>query len=773
MKLFFHKPTLTLIIVLFSLSISHAQSIGDWRVYSSYSTVNSISTDNEDVYFVLTQGGMFLVEDGSIQNRFTTIDGMHRLDGMHSAYDAANNRLIISYPDGVIDLFNVETQTFEKINDISRVSEFTSKTINDIQIRQNDVLFATDFGVVTFDRSNFFVTNSYLNLGEFPRGTRVNDITFIVDSIFVATTQGVASALYESNLIDANNWKNTQLTSSLNNDVIKIESTETRLFAISNDSLFQWENGNWNNFVNQPVQGPSILSVNGNELIVSNTDIVISLNETNEVQTIYEPEIENINTVKSSNNTLLVGTRENGLIEVTSGEQVFNPSGPYLNFFSDLDLKDGTLLASATDQFPQSDPFNPIRGYYTYQNNSWESFNQNTNTILSDFRYSTAYVVDITSENYMIGSWGDGIAMQSKSDGELSIFDNSNSGFSGISANRAFVVISGLDTDSNENTWAISFISNLPLNVYSNESKEWTHFPTLPINSDELYFRLFVDSNDNLWIPLIDISNNGKGILVIDPGQNPFDDSDDTFRKLTSGENFGNLPDENVIAITEDKNGEVWIGTTRGIARFIFPSFIVSSNNPSEYSAQWLINADTSATSRFLLRDINVSSIAVNSANQKWIGSANQGLWLLNEDGSEILVRYTADNSPLISNNIQDIAINDETGEVFISTDLGLVSLIETASSPVSKMDELKVYPNPFVYSKHDRIIIDELSSETTIKIVGSDGSVFTSLDSRGGRIHWNGLDANGRELSSGVYFVVAIDESGSEKGIGKVVIIR
>lgn len=174
-----------------------------------------------------------------------------------------------------------------------------------------------------------------------------------------------------------------------------------------------------------------------------------------------------------------------------------------------------------------------------------------------------------------------------------------------------------------------------------------------------------------------------------------------------------------------------------------------------------------------MLRDINVSSIAVNSANQKWIGSANQGLWLLNEDGSEILVRYTADNSPLISNNIQDIAINDETGEVFISTDLGLVSLIETASSPVSKMDELKVYPNPFVYSKHDRIIIDDLSSETTIKIVGSDGSVFTSLDSRGGRIHWNGLDANGRELSSGVYFVVAIDESGSEKGIGKVVIIR
>ena len=199
----------------------------------------------------------------------------------------------------------------------------------------------------------------------------------------------------------------------------------------------------------------------------------------------------------------------------------------------------------------------------------------------------------------------------------------------------------------------------------------------------------------------------------------------------------------------------------------------MSTNNRSEFSAQWLINSDTSATSRFLLRDVNVSSIAVNSANQKWIGSANQGIWLLNEDGSEILARYTAENSPLISDNIKDIAIKDETGEVFISTDLGLVSFIETANSPVNKMDDLKVYPNPFVYSRHNRIVIEDLSDQTTVSIVGSDGSVLVNLQTRGGRVEWNGLDEFGNELASGVYFVVALDVDGSEKGIGKVVIIR
>ncbi len=770
---FFHKAILSLLFVLLTQSFLHAQYIDDWRIYSSYSTVNSISTSPKGAFYILTQGGLFIVDNGVVESRFTTIDGMHRLDGVHSIFDDINNRLIIAYPDGVIDLFDVENQRFQKITDISRVTEFTSKAINDIQIQESDVLFATDFGIVVFDRNELFVTNSFLNLGEYPRGTSVNNITFMDDSIFVATVEGIASGFYESNLVDANNWKNTPLTSSINTEVSTIEALSTKIFAISGDSLYQWDNGIWSRFDNQPISNPEILAVAENELIVANPKIVIGVDESNSTRVIYEPETVNITTVENTICGVLVGTRENGLVVVSSSEQVYNPSGPYLNFFNDLEFRNGTLIASATSQFPQSDPFNSIRGYYVYDNNLWENFNRNTNSVMSEFNYATAYVVDITQENYIIGSWGDGIVLHSKVDDEIKIFDNSNSGFSGISANRAFVVISGIDTDSNENTWAISFISNLPLNVYSNTTKEWNHFPSLPINSDELYFRLFVDSNDNLWIPLIDISNNGKGLLVIDPGQDPYDDSDDTFRKLTSGENTGNLPDDNVIAIAEDKNDEIWIGTTRGLARFIFPDFIVNSTNPSEFSAQWLINADTSATSRFLLRDINVSAIAVNSANQKWIGSANQGVWLLNEDGSEILARFTSENSPLISNNIQDIAINDETGEVFISTDLGLVSIIETAKAPVRKMDELKVYPNPFVYSSHDRIVIDDLSDQTTIKIVGSDGSVFASLESRGGRIIWNGLDAYGNQLASGVYFVISIDDQGSEKGIGKVVIIR
>ena len=76
--------------------------------------------------------------------------------------------------------------------------------INHFELQHNELVVATDFGVVVFDRNQLYVTNSYLNIGEFPRGSTVYDVTFYDDSIFVATSQGIASALSSSNLVDAN-----------------------------------------------------------------------------------------------------------------------------------------------------------------------------------------------------------------------------------------------------------------------------------------------------------------------------------------------------------------------------------------------------------------------------------------------------------------------------------------------------------------------------------------------------------------------------------------
>ncbi len=443
------------------------------------------------------------------------------------------------------------------------------------------------------------------------------------------------------------------------------------------------------------------------------------------------------------------------------------PSGPYLNFFGNIKVEDKTLIGTSTSSFPSADEFAYLRGYYIFKNGEWNNFNRNTSSALSSIAY--AYSLGSNDSSYYFGSWGDGIIKHQKSTSEITQYDRSNSSLVGIDENPDYVVISGLEDDSDNNMWAVSYWAGFPLYVQLNETEEWIPFRGRAGSS--LYFNLFIDSFDQKWVSLVNSDNVGQGLLVLATGD-AADPNDDTSVRLSSAISNGNLPDDKINAFIQDKNGEVWIGTGRGIARFIFPELIIEGG-PEERQAQWLINEDTTAASRFLLRDVNVSTMAVNDANQKWIGSVNQGIWVLNDEGSRIINRFTTENSNLISNNIESIAIDNETGEVFIATDLGLVSYLDIPKAPVKSMNKLKVFPNPFSYSKHSRIVVEGLSESTRIKVLGVDGIVVNELTARGGRISWDGFDYSGNRLGTGVYFLIAYEDSGRETGVGKVVIVK
>ncbi len=757
--------------------LSVAQNIGEWTVYSSYSTVNSISVSDEGNVYSSTLGGLFVLEDENNINTYTTIDGLHRLDIIQSVFDEVNNQLVIGFIDGVINVVDANTRSIRIIEDINRAEQFTSKQINDIEIYENKIFVATDFGIIVFDASDLLVSDSYLTIGNFNRGSAVLDITLVQDSIFVGTELGFGKASLSENLLDANVWITTPFfEEGIPTAINKVRKLDEFTLVLKGDSLLELNNNRLSEITGIDPDGVVDIDYFETRIAIAYRSKVVFLDSDFSSETILEDNQLSIRSIELKNDKLYIGTLRQGLIITDfSNENVdsYLPTGPFLNFFNNLQVKNEVLLSTSTAEFPSADPFNPIRGYYLFENGKWDNVNQATNEVMDSFNYGLAYTAYLGDEELYIGSWGEGILRQNLESGEVSIFNAANSGLTGIEDNRNYVVIGGISEDSDKNLWATSFQSDFPFNLYSNDQDEWFHFPNIGISSADLYYRLFIDSNDQKWISLIDFGNNGKGLLVVDSGSNLEDDSDDTFRKLTSDANNGNLPDDNVTAITEDKNGEIWIGTKRGIARFIFPDFIVESSNSSEINAQWLINEDTSATSRFLLRDVNVTSMAVNQANQKWVGSENQGVWLLNAEGSSIERHFTAQNSPLISNNILSIAINDVSGEVFFATDLGLVSYVDTPVNSVNNMEELKVFPNPFVYGINEQIVVENLADITRIRVLGVDGTVVYEFDAEGGRVTWNGLDYFGNRLGTGVYFLVAISEDGNDKGIGKIVIIN
>ncbi len=771
----FPKKSFLILLMAFLAINSFSQDLESWSIYSSFSTVNSLTIDTNGELYAATLGGIFTVSEGEISKTYTTIDGLHRLDPSYSVLDELNNKIIFAYPDGVIDLFDIEEGTFEKNEDIARVNQFSSKKINDLLIHENELYVATDFGIVIFDLNGFFVTTSILKVGEFDRGIQINDIDISDNIIYCATSRGVAIADLNNNLLNSDSWSNYSEAEGFENSITKkVTAFNSNVYAISGDSVYSLNNEIWsltNEFGSNSISefnknGDVLYAVSGQQILIRNissSDEVLNINTNSTILSLLE-----------SDGLLHIGTSNEGIltIDLDNTNNVFQsiPEGPYLNFFSKMKYVNNTLISTSTIAFPQSDPFNPVRGYYLFNEGEWSNYNIRTSEELNSFGFGSIFSLSNTSNDYYFGGWGRGIVKHTINTNEITVFNASNTGLTGVTPNRNFVVISGLGGDSNDNMWAVSFDSNFPLNLQQAGSDEWLNFPKVSIPSDNLYFDLFVDSKNQKWISLTDFSYNGKGLLVMDTNDIT-DSSDDEYRKLTA--NNANLPDELITSIIEDKNGEVWIGTARGIARFIFPEFIIESTNPNDYQAQWLINEDTSAISRFLLRDVNVSAMAVNEANQKWIGSVNQGLWLLNEEGSRIEKRFTTENSPLISNNILSITINDETGEVFIATDLGLISYSDLAITPKRKMEELKVFPNPFLYERHSQVVIEGLSESTEIKVLGVDGTVVQEIETKGGRVSWDGMDYNGNKLGTGVYFIVALEKGGAEKGIGKVVIIK
>ena len=166
--------------------------------------------------------------------------------------------------------------------------------------------------------------------------------------------------------------------------------------------------------------------------------------------------------------------------------------------------------------------------------------------------------------------------------------------------------------------------------------------------------------------------------------------------------------------------------------------------------------------------------MAVDPLNQKWIGT-NEGLLHVTSDGTTLLDAFTSKNSPLLSDIIRSIAIDPNTGTVYVGTDEGLTSFVTTSVMPKESFNKLLVYPNPFVIKNDGKYLtIDGLIRDSDLKILTINGKLVAEFSSPGGRIAtWDGRDLNGNLVSSGIYLVVAFDKDGNNVTASKVAILH
>lgn len=344
---------------------------------------------------------------------------------------------------------------------------------------------------------------------------------------------------------------------------------------------------------------------------------------------------------------------------------------------------------------------------------------------------------------------------------------------------KEYELITGVKFDKEGNLWMLNSQAPTQSLIEFTKDKQWIshQLPDLMKLDDAgftnkslgLLGNMLIDSRGLLWFV-----NNHWIVPSLYCYQFSEDYSEERLNAFTSfvNEDGTEVSVGAVRCAAEDKDGNIWIGTSAG-PLLLDPNQITAS--APTFTQVKVPRNDGTNYADYLLSGIDVSCIAVDGANRKWFGTKKNGIYLISEDNLSEIHHFTTLNSPLLSNGIESIAINEKTGEVFIGTDKGLCSYMSDSSTPNESMtsDNVWAYPNPVKSDYTGLITIVGLSQNADVKILTSNGRIVNEGKSNGGTYTWNGCDANGKKVASGIYMVATATNDVEKGTVCKIAIIK
>ena len=452
--------------------------------------------------------------------------------------------------------------------------------------------------------------------------------------------------------------------------------------------------------------------------------------------------------------------------------KTLKPGGPIYNHFNYMQFTD-RLYTTGGGWRDGGEFSRPGCAQILASDGEWENLHNVKPLTGSAFLDATCIAKDPkNSQHYFVATCGTGLYEFLNGEMVMNYTEGNSPLHSSIADNNNYVRVDGLIFDTEGKLWmSCSSRGNekntlLTLDI---DTKEWTTH-----NDNELYYdgtRLKI-----LRYPLIDAS--GFLWMANDHHEHPcllrINTSTGKINRYDTFTNQDGTPySVNYIrGIGQDKEGNIWIGTDVGL--FMYDK--AQQADPTKGFTQIKVpRNDGSDYADYLMTGINISTIIIDGANRKWIGTDGNGVYLISADNMEQLQHFTTENSKLISDNIESIAINNNTGEVFFGTAYGLCSYSSDATTPTNDMssDDVYAYPNPVTPDYTGLITIRGLSYDADVKILSSSGKLIAQGRSNGGTFTWDGCDKDGKRVASGVYMVATATSDGNKGTVCKIAIIK
>ncbi|MCL6293667.1 two-component regulator propeller domain-containing protein [Jejuia spongiicola] len=752
-----------------------------WEGHFSYNNIKDVVKGNNKIY-AAAENVIFSIDIQTNElNELTTVNGLSGEAISTIYYSDVYELLLIGYENGLIEIVFDNDENILSVVDIIDKPTIppTDKRINHFDAFENDVYISTNYGISVFNLERLEFGDTYF-IGNLGSQTRVNQTTIIGDYIYAACLDGNGlkkAQISSPNLIDYQNWQTVS-----NGDFLAVQSVENQLYTIrTNRRLYQVVNDvliELFQFADVPVDvratNDTLLVTTRNSSFVydSNFNLMSQANVNSAFDT-------NFTSAITDSEFIYIGTTDFGVLKTLISNPVeyeeIHPEGPLLNIPFSIQAGQNDLWVTFGEHTFFYNPY-PLnnRGISHFKDNAW--VNTPYEDVLDAKCLNAISINPSNSNQVFVGSYFNGL-LEINDEIPSVLYNETNSDLESLvlpsDPNYVDIRVGPFAFDRNGILWTLTSQVEKPLKAYNPSSNQWQSYDFTQFRTELGFGNIVIGDDGTKWIAgywngVIGFKeNNGTPLL----------------KRVNSEEE--NMPTHNATAIAIDKRNQLWVGTERGL-RVIY--------NTSDFFTEENIRAEEiiieeGGIAKELLFEQLIKDIEVDGSNNKWIGTADSGIFYFSSDGQKTIFHFTKDNSPLPSNTINDISLDDSNGIVYIATNKGLVSFRSGGSSPLSDLESAYAYPNPVRPSFNivdEKVKIKDISENVNIKITDIEGNLVAEAQSRnnlryrgynleidGGTAYWNGKNLANHVVASGVYLVMLSDLDTFETKVLKLMVVR
>ena len=756
-------------LLLCTFTAASQSAVGSWRSHLAYHNATQCVAVGDKVY-VVSDGSLYSYspEDEFVES-YDKANILSDQGIRHIAADEQTGTLVIIYDNANIDLIAADGA-------LTNITDYTNKvtldpTVNDLRIAGGNAYMATNFGLTVLNIARGEFGGTYM------LGKVTHSCVELDGTIYAATSEGVYSGHTKDNLQDIANWEKlnsevyAQLT-ILNGELIALKARESvyridptnGIATLLRKGPFYFMHtaedrlivGNHTYvFVYESLDSFILLTLEGNAtyLTLEGTTYWAACGADGLNGYRYDKEskdVERLVTKVIANSPVRNHCQ---YLSFVNDERLLIAGG-CLNYFDET-FYDGTLMM--------------------YEEDTWASFQEEGIAEQTGVWYKnmTSIVQDPTDENHhYASSFGQGI-YEFRDMKFVAHHTDQNSGLeSVIPGTNRYTRICRLQYDKQGNLWITNGHAESPLKIMKPNGDfvdlYYDELSKLPTVTEVLF-----DSRGWVWVVSMRYDVRLFCIDMNGTLENTADDRIRTFNEKFVDQDGQSTEIYYINDIAEDLNGDLWVMTDKGPYVLYNPS--KAFDDKYRFTKIKVPRNDGTNYADYLLDGVYTTCMTIDDANRKWIGTLNNGLYLITGDGLETVHHFTKDNSPLPSNTIESLALQHSSGELYIGTNQGLVSYTTDATRGEVAYDDEKVYayPNPVTPDYNGLITIVGLKANSHVKITNTAGRLVAEGASLGGTFTWDGKTPYGQRVATGIYYVLGSDEEGNEGVVTKILFVK